>query len=516
MARLARDEARKTMMAFAVIALAALVERHFVMANPDVAWLLTVGEKVLDGARPYVDLLEINPPASIWLYMPFVWLGRVLHLQPERLIDVVFLAAAAASAWSLGRWPATQEDTPRSALRGLGFAGLAVLPAACFGEREHAVLILFLPLLALARDRAEHVPVSHLRAVGAGLLIGTIGSIKPHFLLPVLALYGTAAIHARSVRPLFAIEGLVGVALIACYVIATFVLYPTFWHDMMPILTALYLPARVPITELLYGSFPWIALSLVIVALYIASTRRAFAAATSTHLAVAALLGFLAAAVVQAKGYPYHFYPAFGLVLLLTGKAALDDALQAPRPGRLILPAITALFSVLGLLLCNTGIDTRPILDRMRAVAPHPRMASLASDLALGFPAVRELDGTWVGRTFSRWILYQAGGLSQQPGFDPAALASFRAMVEADRAGVIADLQAGRPTLIVVERRPFDFLAWAKEDPRLATILACYESADRVMLGNLDTPQGDGFDIELFRPRPGMTDPSRPLGCAPD
>ena len=30
--------------------------------NVDVAWLLTVGEKMLDGQRLYVDILETNPP----------------------------------------------------------------------------------------------------------------------------------------------------------------------------------------------------------------------------------------------------------------------------------------------------------------------------------------------------------------------------------------------------------------------------------------------------------------------
>jgi hypothetical protein len=183
---------------------------------------------------------------------------------------------------------------------------------------------------------------------------------------------------------------------------------------------------------------------------------------------------------------------------------------------RIVPLAMTALFALQSWLLFDTGLDTRAVLDRLRAVAPHPRMASLASDFALGFPAVRELGGQWIGRSFSRWIPYHVAGLSMQPGFDGSLLPAYRALEGADRAGFIEDLEAGRPTLILVERRPFDFLAWARRDGRLAAILACYRSADRMMLGSLATPQAHGLDVELFVPRPGMTDPSRPLGCAPD
>ena len=41
----------------------------------DVGWLLTLGERMLDGQRPYIDFFEANPPMSILLYLPAVALG---------------------------------------------------------------------------------------------------------------------------------------------------------------------------------------------------------------------------------------------------------------------------------------------------------------------------------------------------------------------------------------------------------------------------------------------------------
>ena len=62
---------------------AAIGLRLVVVANTDVSWLITLSEKVLDGQRLYADLVELNPPASIILYLPLVALARVLALRPE-------------------------------------------------------------------------------------------------------------------------------------------------------------------------------------------------------------------------------------------------------------------------------------------------------------------------------------------------------------------------------------------------------------------------------------------------
>jgi hypothetical protein len=49
----------------------------------DTSWLITVCERVLAGERLYVDLIETNPPFSVWLYMPPVALAKALGLSSE-------------------------------------------------------------------------------------------------------------------------------------------------------------------------------------------------------------------------------------------------------------------------------------------------------------------------------------------------------------------------------------------------------------------------------------------------
>ncbi|HLH48128.1 MAG TPA: hypothetical protein VKV96_02200, partial [Roseiarcus sp.] len=52
----------------AAAALAALAIGLWRPVNTDISWLLTVNERILAGATPYKDVIELNPPASILLY----------------------------------------------------------------------------------------------------------------------------------------------------------------------------------------------------------------------------------------------------------------------------------------------------------------------------------------------------------------------------------------------------------------------------------------------------------------
>src|SRR6202012_3540758 len=71
--------------------------RLLVPLNTDVAWLLTVGERVLDGQRLYSDIVEINPPMAVLVFLPGIALARALGLDPQVVIDAQILLLAAAS-----------------------------------------------------------------------------------------------------------------------------------------------------------------------------------------------------------------------------------------------------------------------------------------------------------------------------------------------------------------------------------------------------------------------------------
>ncbi|MCP1935559.1 hypothetical protein J2R95_001354 [Bradyrhizobium japonicum] len=66
----------------AILLMALLVQMPVVL-NADLSCLLTEGEKVLDGGKLGVDVFELNPPLSVYLYMPALQLARITGIAPR-------------------------------------------------------------------------------------------------------------------------------------------------------------------------------------------------------------------------------------------------------------------------------------------------------------------------------------------------------------------------------------------------------------------------------------------------
>ena len=501
-------------MALVAILAAAILQRRLLMANSDVSWLLTLAEKWLAGERLYVDILEINPPFAIWMSAPPVLLARLSGIRAETALDGLVLALAAASvfaAWRMIR--ARSEPVSRAWLPVVAFAALTLLPAAIFGEREHSALILFLPALCLAMRRAGGEAVRLPAACAIGVLSACMLCIKPHFALALGGAALTASWLARSWRLLFTPEYLIAGALPSVYATSLLYLYPAFWADMVPLVALLYLPARVPVLDMLNGGFPMLVAGGAIAAFLIAGKHPRAPLAPRVLVACASIAGFLAAALVQGKGWPYHFYPALALIVVLIAAAGLARASERGKTAALVAFACAGLFSAQFWLWFNSGIDMRAVEQPLRALGKNPRVLAISSDFAVAFPAVRAVDGIWAGRSIGHWIPYFVAGLAAKPGFDRSLLPAWREAAEKDRRQLAREIAEGRPDAILVERLPFDYLAWANADREIAALLTCFRQGKRYSVGNPEAPGGAGIAVDFFSVGacpPAPAEPARP------
>ena len=67
----------------------------------DVSYFLVADGRILDGAVPYVDILETNPPLAFWITLPAVCAAR-RGLSPH-IVFVVYVCLAIAGALGLTR-----------------------------------------------------------------------------------------------------------------------------------------------------------------------------------------------------------------------------------------------------------------------------------------------------------------------------------------------------------------------------------------------------------------------------
>ena len=194
-------------LSMAVVFVVAVLLRQVVPLNTDVSWLLTIGERVLNGERLYVDIVEINPPmavlpicrASRWREL---WVSirenrhRCPDAAPDRLLAVGtwrilrLSPASGNTGWApLAVWSAAVADDPADArLRAARAHGHADFPAGPRGLCACAAIA--------SRFRCGR---SLIAGIGAGITL----AFKPFFLTPaalcIMSGGGACAFMANAV-----------------------------------------------------------------------------------------------------------------------------------------------------------------------------------------------------------------------------------------------------------------------------------------------------------------------------
>ncbi len=450
--------------------------------NTDVAWLLTVGEHVLDGAIPYRDIIETNPPGSILLYLPAVLIGRATGLEPQIVVMLLTGLACAASlalCCAILRQACQVPEPVGGPLLAAVAAVLTLMPAGSFGQREHIILLATLPLLCIVVVRQQaaprvSLPLSLLSAAGAGLAI----SIKPFY---ALGLIGPAVLLSRRAgwRGLAgAWELWLGGFLAASLLAAELAAFPSFTQEVLPLLTRVYLPMRQPLSLLVSLPGGTFGIATLLGAMVVRHRWPPASHERISDTAALAAFGFLAAYFVQGKGWPYQAYPA-----VATASVAIATALAGAgarwtgardRPSLpLVIWGATATVLAGG---AAIGFDAHLDIDReapglvqaVETLGPHPKILSLASDIAVGHPLVRRVGGRWVGTLMASWIdLYidhiapgvgRAGPLGPDLAFEDRVMAS--------------DIRDRRPDAVLASAP--GWTAWIGSEPQVHDALADY------------------------------------------
>jgi hypothetical protein len=470
------------------IAVVAVALRTMLRPNVDVGWLLTVGEKVLDGQRLYVDVLETNPPASTLLYLPAILLARATGFLPERVLDLLCVLGTGLSLWLAGRALAGA-----GLLRGLSgtflvvsaAAILLVVPLDNFGQREHIAAICLLPALAVMAARVERSAPEPWLALLAGLGAGITMAIKPHFVAAVAAPEIYVLLRLRSLRPLLRLENLAAAAVVLAYGAAVVVAFPAFLTVALPLLRDVYLPIRHYdlIHMLLLPAVPiWLATGAGLALCMRASDR-------GPRLLVPFLAsgGFLVALLVQGKGWSYHGLPAVTLsfltvALAVAHKIGSPGARKRGALGRAVELASAAGLAVMfawGTAWFRDGRDFGALPAVLGHLAPHPKLIAISSDISIGHPLVREIGGTWVASVCSQWI---TGGVIARQGedLDEATRKRLEGYALRDKAMLAADIRNNRPDVILIHLDWFDWTSWVRSDPGLAEAFSRYAYVETV------------------------------------
>jgi hypothetical protein len=470
-AALSRARPAAPSLAAAAVVAAALALRWWLSFNVDVSWWLIVGERVLDGQRLYVDILETNPPMAGAVYFLGVVLARAFHLRPEVVTDALVFVLMAIS---LGvTWRMLRSRPAAASLALWAMVLLAILPMYQFGQREHLALIAIMPALAVWISRADRAPLSI-----ADVLIGAISaaitmSFKPYFAFAVGACILAAAYHARQWRVLFAPENWIAAALVVVYGIWVYAFFPDYFTLIYPMVRDVYLLLSAPWLALFVSAATTLSVASVLTVLALQRGRPLDAVLV---VLLAATFGFALAFFVQRKGWGYHAYPMVALPLMALGYtiATMDRSASRWRQWRIAACLVTTALLMNGCLWLGTSVDMGELEKVVARLGPHPKLLMLSGAATIGHPMVRSLQGTWVSRQEALLIREIVRRARLENTYDAATSARLDGYVARERDGLIEDFRRLPPDVVLVDNDQSDWGAWVQADPQLRDLLKPY------------------------------------------
>jgi hypothetical protein len=451
----------------AAILVGVVIAQVWALPGNDVAWLLTLAEKLLAGARPDIDFIEFNPPAAYLVYVPAAAIGHLLRIKSDLVLIVMTIAAVlvsiCAAGWILTRanllgrreWPVMITGA---------IVALLVFADEPFAQREHLAVIALLPMLAIYASRSAVATPSNLTAILCGVGGGLAICIKPYFglaLVPPLFFLGwrTRTSVKALVRLVFSPENIAAAAVVAVYCAAILFLFQDYLRITLPIVISVYLPVREPLFAMLTGMRFVIFVLMLGAALVVG--KGEIKKPIPAVLCLAAL-GFLLAMAAQARTWFYQGYPALALLMIATTWLALQRATRLRDVGRArravsfaivgvsLIPSIAALFITHVAWLTETTNIIR-LTERIRPLArAHPSVIAIARTYAF-ITVARRLDGDWVGRTYFQIITLNVDEQFAMRRLSSLERARLDAYARYDAAILASDIKATKPDLVLLD-----------------------------------------------------------------
>lgn len=459
--------------------------------NHDVAAILDLGARMLDGERLYVDIAEVNPPLIFLVAQAIELAARVTGLPDLWLAPLVALAWAALAIGLAGRQLLRALELPSPASRALLAAAVAVCTAGWaehLGQREHIWFCATLPYLASLALRGRGDRPTEVEAIATGVMAALGFALKPTFLgVPVV---GELWLLAMQRDPRILLRREMQVLLGAAVAYAAYVLLGTGYLDALRQWSTHYPAYDNPYALIWPASHPWYwgLGTLVVLALPLAPPWRPL-----RWLSLGMFAAWQGSAWVQHKGWEYHFAPLWMGTALLPALLVVGAGVRGTRWRFGPLVVLLGTLVGLGLAWSHTRAswgsqrtaDVRMLASRLDEYSPGGTVLALTSDAFPTFPSVRMAGDHLVNRASTMLIpgMYAPETMRSVP-FPYHPLDAMTPLERDTLTGLVDDLSRARPATIIVAigtykqgfgLTTFDWLDYMSLDPRWPGLLAHYQ-----------------------------------------
>jgi hypothetical protein len=476
--------------------------------NSDVSWIIVICEKLLDGQKLYVDIMETNPPFSVALYFGPVWLSCKLGVSAELMVQcfvyLVFFAALSLSVAVIERGRLFRELPARWIYPALAVLFL-LMPGSNFGQREHLGMMLFMPMLLLMMWRAG----SDIRPpLGLAVLVGFAASVlmlvKPHWALGIVLPYLLICWRRRSVLACVTVENVVIGIVCTSYLAVALVWFPEFFDKLLPLLVRYYISLKS------HGHFLVVFPAFVAFVGFIAMQMHKCGWRIDVAIALASATGFFISTVYLGKYWGNHQYPyqvaLLAGMLLAVGSRYRQIGEVDRQEATNIRVHVAAAVCVIASLSIAQQFDPRPeqrLVDAIKGRYEAPSIVQISSDLAVGTPLTRMVNGRWLTAYAQDWLGADALWGLQQGWFQGDDERRARQDLDDYTDYLNTLIRDQKPDIILLDRidkspswrEPYRHLppiwvVWMRDNPEFQRLMGDYEQLAK----------GDYIDVFARRP----------------
>ena len=293
--------------------------------NCDVSWLTICVKRIMSGSSLSQGCFDTNPPLSVLIYAPFVFLAEKFSIPTH---DVIFWGTLSIVVlfviitYRTLKYFGIFSDNERFLISLGSLCSLTIIPALYFAERDHFIAIALLPfiLTQLCITYKHHVPYGMKYFT---IIIGAIALlIKPHFGLIPAFIFIHRAITRKTIIGVIKSPDFIILSLFSAgYVGIIWIFFQDFIAVILPDILRFYLNYNDPRLVYLYAKiYAIIAGGCLAAALFIPQEEKR---KTLSAVAFCSLLA-LAVFVIQMKGFTYHRLPFYALLFPLAGYLLYD------------------------------------------------------------------------------------------------------------------------------------------------------------------------------------------------
>lgn len=285
----------------------------------DVSWLMHLSRELMRGDGYHGNILEINPPLTIFIYTPEIFFTHYCHVSHIIGIRIVMFAYATCSLFLCYRLlPIILHEKEAvlflSIMWVLSFIDL-ILPATEFGQRECVMFYCTMPYFLLLTVRLEKKSIAKYSAFLIGVVAGIGFLVKPFFVLSFLLVEFYAVVFSKNRLAIFRSEVIAVILFIFSYLAATWIFFPYYFTHIIPMASRFYYQ------DLGHGYLGLFAFQLVVIVLmtyvfyFLALKKNPYR--TLTTVLLFAFTGCFLAYVIQKMPWYYHFLPTLSLAVLI-------------------------------------------------------------------------------------------------------------------------------------------------------------------------------------------------------